>query len=57
MIQQDVFMFAGTIRENIRYGRPDATDEEIVAAAVRAEIHSEIMEMPTATIPISASAE
>ena len=40
MIQQDVFMFAGTIRENIRYGRPDATDEEIVAAAVRAEIHS-----------------
>ena len=39
-------MFAGTIRENIRYGRPDATDEEIVAAAVRAEIHSEIMEMP-----------
>ena len=46
MIQQDVFMFAGTIRENIRYGRPDATDEEIVAAAVRAEIHSEIMEMP-----------
>ena len=46
MIQQDVFMFAGTIRENIRDGRPDATDEEIVAAAVRAEIHSEIMEMP-----------
>lgn len=46
MIQQDVFMFAGTIRENIRYGRPDATDEEIVRAAVRAEIHSEIMEFP-----------
>lgn len=46
IIQQDVFMFAGTIRENIRYGRPDATDEEIVEAAVRAEIHSEIMEMP-----------
>lgn len=46
IIQQDVFMFAGTIRENIRYGRPDATDEEIVQAAVRAEIHSEIMEMP-----------
>lgn len=45
-IQQDVFMFAGTIRENIRYGRPDATDEEIVEAAVRAQIHSEIMEMP-----------
>lgn len=47
MIQQDVFMFAGTIRENIRYGRPDATDEEIVEAAVRAQIHSEIMELPS----------
>ncbi len=46
MIQQDVFMFAGTIRENIRYGRPDATDEEIVEAAVRAQVHQEIMEMP-----------
>ena len=46
IIQQDVFMFAGTIRENIRYGRPDATDEEIVQAAVRAQIHNEIMEMP-----------
>lgn len=46
LIQQDVFMFAGTIRENIRYGRPDATDEEIVQAAIRAEIHSEIMDMP-----------
>ena len=46
MIQQDVFLFAGTIRENIRYGRPGATDEEIVEAAVRAEIHNEIMEMP-----------
>ena len=46
VIQQDVFMFAGTIRENIRYGRPDATDEEIVEAAVRAQIHGEIMEMP-----------
>ena len=46
IIQQDVFLFAGTIRENIRYGRPDATDEEVVRAAVMAEIHSEIMEMP-----------
>lgn len=46
ILQQDVFMFAGTIRENIRYGRPDATDEEIVEAAIRAEIHGEIMEMP-----------
>ena len=46
IIQQDVFLFADTVRENIRYGRPDATDEEIVEAAVRAQIHSEIMEMP-----------
>ena len=46
MIQQDVFMFAGTIRENIRYGRPDASDEEIIEAAVKAEIHNEIMELP-----------
>lgn len=46
MIQQDVFMFAGTIKDNIRYGRPDATDEEIVEAAVRAQIHREIEDMP-----------
>lgn len=46
IIQQDVFIFADTIRENIRYGRPEATDEEIIAAAVRAEIHSEIMALP-----------
>ena len=46
IIQQDVFVFADTIRENIRYGRPGATDAEIVAAAVRAEIHEEIMAMP-----------
>ena len=46
ILQQDVFMFAGTIRENIRYGRLDATDEEIVEAAKRAEIHEEIMAMP-----------
>ena len=46
MLQQDVFLFAGTIRENIRYGRGDASDEEIVAAAVRAEIHDEIMALP-----------
>ena len=45
-LQQDVFLFAGTIRENIRYGRGDASDEEIVAAAVRAEIHDEIMALP-----------
>ncbi|HNY00326.1 MAG TPA: ABC transporter ATP-binding protein [Oscillospiraceae bacterium] len=46
VIQQDVFMLAGTVRDNIRYGRPDATDAEIVQAAVRAQIHEEILEMP-----------
>ena len=46
VLQQDVFIFADTIRENIRYGRPDATDEEIIRAAKRAEIHSEIMALP-----------
>ncbi len=46
VLQQDVFLFAGTIRENIRYGKPDASDEEIMAAARRAEIHEEIMALP-----------
>jgi ATP-binding cassette subfamily B protein len=46
IVQQDVFLFAGTIMENIRYGRPDATDSEVAEAAVRAEIHDEIMQMP-----------
>ena len=46
IVQQDVFLFAGTIRENIAYGKPDATDEEIILAAKRAEIHDDIMLMP-----------
>ncbi len=46
IIQQDVFMFAGTVMENIRYGRPDATDKEVINAAIKAEIHEEIMAMP-----------
>lgn len=46
IIQQDVFIFAGTIMENIRYGRPDATDKEVINAAIKAEIHDEIMAMP-----------
>ena len=45
IIQQDVFLFAGTVMENIRYGRPDATDREVVEAAVRARIHDDIMQM------------
>lgn len=46
IIQQDVYMFAGTVRENIRYGRPDASDEEVEQAARLAELHDEIMQMP-----------
>lgn len=46
MIQQDVFLFADTVRENIRYGRPDATDEEVAHAAMLAAIHDEILAMP-----------
>ncbi|MBQ6468964.1 MAG: ABC transporter ATP-binding protein [Lachnospiraceae bacterium] len=46
LIQQDVFLFAGTVMENIRYGRPDATDEEVVQAAKQARIHEEILKMP-----------
>ena len=43
IVQQDVFLFIGSIRDNIRYGKPDATDEEIVEAARRANIHDYIM--------------
>lgn len=43
IVQQDVFLFAGTIRENIVYGRPDASEEEIHEAAKRANIHDYIM--------------
>ncbi len=43
IVQQDVFLFAGTIRENILYGRPSATDEEIYEAARRANIHDYVM--------------
>ena len=46
IVQQDVFLFAGTVLENIRYGRPDATMDEVVAAAKLAEIHDDIMAMP-----------
>ncbi len=46
IVQQDVFLFAGSVLENIRYGRLDATDEEVVQAAIRAHIHDEIMAFP-----------
>ncbi|WP_130869929.1 ABC transporter ATP-binding protein [Intestinimonas massiliensis (ex Afouda et al. 2020)] len=46
IVQQDVFLFAGSIYDNIRYGRPDATEAEVVEAAKRAEIYDDIMQMP-----------
>ena len=46
IVQQDVFLFADSILENIRYGKPDATMDEIVDAAKRAEIYDDIMAMP-----------
>lgn len=46
IVQQDVFLFAGSVRENIAYAKPNATDQEIILAAKRAEIHDDIMNMP-----------
>jgi len=46
IVQQDVFLFADTIFENIRYGRPDATYEEVMEAAKKAEIYEDILAMP-----------
>ncbi|MBQ4067818.1 MAG: ABC transporter ATP-binding protein [Lachnospiraceae bacterium] len=46
IVQQDVYLFAGTVKENIRYGRPDATDEEIIEAAKNANAHEFILGLP-----------
>ena len=46
IVQQDVYLFMENVMENIRYGRPDATDEEVVEAAKRANAHEFIMELP-----------
>ena len=46
IVQQDVFLFADTIFENIRYGKPDATMEEVIEAAKKAEIYEDILAMP-----------
>ncbi len=46
VVQQDVYLFAGTVLENIRYGKPDANEEEIVRAAKRANAHEFIMKLP-----------
>lgn len=45
IVQQDVYMFAGSVRDNISYGKPDATDEEIIEAAKNANIHDFIMSL------------
>jgi len=46
IVQQDVFLFAGTIFDNIAYGKPGATEEEVYAAAKRAELFDDVMAMP-----------
>ena len=46
IVQQDVFLFADTILENIRYGKPNATMEEVIEAAKKAEIYEDILAMP-----------
>ena len=45
IVQQDVYLFGGTVLDNIRYGKPDATDEEIIAAAKAANAHEFIMNL------------
>ncbi len=46
IVQQDVYLFTGTVADNIRYGKPDATDAEIIEASVKANAHDFIMELP-----------
>jgi ATP-binding cassette, subfamily B, bacterial len=46
IVQQDVYLFAGTVADNIRYGKLDATEEEIIEAAKKANAHDFIMELP-----------
>lgn len=46
VVQQDVYLFVGSVKENIRYGKPDATDEEIIEAAKSANAHEFIMGLP-----------
>ena len=55
VVTQESYLFGGTVRENLRYGRPDATDEEVEAAARAAFIHDRCSPSTTATTPWSAS--
>ena len=57
VVQQDVYLFMGTIKENIRYGKPDATDEEVIQAAKLANAHDFIMSFENGYDTISDSAE
>ena len=50
IVQQDVYLFSGTIYENISYGRPGASKEDVIEAAKRAGAHDFIMELRTAMI-------
>jgi len=45
LVQQNIFLFTGTIRENILYGKPEATDEELIQAAKDANIHNFIVSL------------
>ncbi len=46
IVQQEVYLFAGSVMDNIRYGKPEATEDEVVAAAKKANAHDFIMELP-----------
>ena len=46
VVQQDVYLFAGTVIENILYGKPNATEEEIIVAAKKANAHDFVMALP-----------
>ena len=52
IVQQDVFLFADTIRENIRYGKPDASDAEVEEAARRAELYLSLIHISSWGVPI-----
>ena len=55
VVLQDPFLFSGTVRDNIRYGRPEATDQEIVQAAEAVGVHQFILQLEDGTIPSSTS--
>jgi ATP-binding cassette subfamily B protein len=48
MVPQETVLFSGTVRDNIRYGRPDATDDEVIAAATAAQAHEFVARLPEA---------